>query len=90
MPRKKRPREHIIADLSVNYVERLYESGYTRDNIFQLFGLIDWMMALPKDLELMFDTEINRYEEEKKMPYITSVERGVSMKLVFKRLQLWL
>ncbi|MEC4818417.1 MAG: transposase [Scytonema sp. PMC 1069.18] len=65
----------------LSLIRQLYESGYTKDNIVQLFRLIDWMMALPKDLELMFDTLINRYEEEKKMPYITSVERVGMLKV---------
>ncbi|GAB1540489.1 hypothetical protein NUACC21_31580 [Scytonema sp. NUACC21] len=65
----------------LSLIRQLYESGYNRNKILQLFRLIDWMMALPKELELMFDTEINRYEEEKKMPYITSVERVGMLKM---------
>ncbi|MEA5469320.1 hypothetical protein VB714_10610 [Spirulina sp. 06S082] len=33
------------------------------------------MMTLPRSLEENFTREIYRYEEENKMPYITSVER---------------
>jgi predicted transposase YdaD len=33
------------------------------------------MMILPKELTQKFDTEISDYEEEKKMPYMTSLER---------------
>jgi hypothetical protein len=32
-------------------------------------------MDLPPELERQFAEEIHRYEEERKMPYITSVER---------------
>ena len=32
-------------------------------------------MRLPEELEQLFWQEIDEYEEEKKMPYITSVER---------------
>ena len=33
------------------------------------------MMALPDNLEQGFQTEIDRYQEENKMPYVTSIER---------------
>jgi flagellar biosynthesis/type III secretory pathway protein FliH len=33
------------------------------------------MMDLPRDMELQFDEEIRRYQEEMKMPYISSIER---------------
>lgn len=32
-------------------------------------------MTLPAELEQEFQQELNQYEEEKRMPYITSVER---------------
>jgi len=32
-------------------------------------------MTLPKNLEREFQQELKQYEEEKKMPYITSMER---------------
>jgi hypothetical protein len=39
MPRKKRPREHIIADLSVNYVERyVLLCGYSVERIEHDYG----------------------------------------------------
>lgn len=65
----------------LSLIRQLYESGYNKDKILQLFRVIDWMMALPKEQERMFDTEINCYEEQKKMPYITSVERVGMLKV---------
>ncbi|MUH00995.1 DUF4365 domain-containing protein [Scytonema sp. UIC 10036] len=39
MPRKKRPREHIIADLSVNFVERyIFLCGYSVERIEYDYG----------------------------------------------------
>ena len=32
-------------------------------------------MALPQPLDNTFETEIKRFEEETKMPYVTSIER---------------
>jgi hypothetical protein len=55
--------------------KRLYEQGYQREDILNLFKFIDWLMSLPAELEQEFQQELNQYEEEKRMPYITSVER---------------
>jgi hypothetical protein len=53
----------------------LYQRGYSRQDIVDLFRLINWMMTLPEELERSFTLEITDYEEEKKMPYITPLER---------------
>jgi hypothetical protein len=54
---------------------RLYEKGYQREDILNLFRVIDWMIQLPQELEQEFWQAIEQYETEKRMPYITSVER---------------
>jgi hypothetical protein len=54
---------------------QLYEKGYQREDILNLFQVIDWMMQLPQELEQEFWQEIEQYEAERRMPYITSVER---------------
>ncbi|MBF0101919.1 MAG: cytosolic protein [Desulfobacterales bacterium] len=56
-------------------IRNLYEAGYQKKDIILLFAFIDWIMRLPQDLEKNFWTEISQIEEEKHMPYITSVER---------------
>ena len=55
--------------------KRLYEKGYQKEDIIKLFRFIDWVMKLPKELEDSFWDQVTEYEEDKKMPYITSVER---------------
>jgi hypothetical protein len=35
----------------------------------------NWIMDLPDVLEQLFDREVEQIEQEKQMPYITSVER---------------
>ncbi|WP_375514018.1 cytosolic protein [uncultured Nostoc sp.] len=59
----------------LDLTKRLYEKGYQREDIINLFRFIDWVMRLPEELEQSFWQEVTQYEEEKKMPYITSVER---------------
>ena len=56
-------------------VKGLYQRGYTREEILELFRFIDWVMVLPEDLETRFEETLLRYEQEVHMPYITSIER---------------
>jgi predicted transposase/invertase (TIGR01784 family) len=55
-------------------VRRLYEQGYNRSEIINLFKFIDWVMVLPKPQKSEFWSNLKTYEEERQMPYITSVE----------------
>ncbi len=56
-------------------VKSLYERGLEREQIRQLFRFIDWMMTLPEPLAIAFEQEMTEYEQEKAMPYVTSIER---------------
>jgi Domain of unknown function (DUF4351) len=56
-------------------IRRLYEQDYNRRDIVNLFKFIDWAMILPEDLKQEFWIELKSYEEERRMPYITSVEK---------------
>ena len=56
-------------------IRRLYERGYNKEDVRQLFRFIDWVMKLPEELGRQLDERIAEYEEEQKMPYITSIER---------------
>ncbi|MBW4691042.1 MAG: DUF4351 domain-containing protein [Lyngbya sp. HA4199-MV5] len=53
---------------------RLYEAGYSHRDVLHLFKFIDWVMILPEGLKQAFWLELKAYEEERKVPYITSVE----------------
>lgn len=59
----------------VELCKGLYERGYTREDVIRLFRFIDWILYLPPEMEHLFWKEIQNYEEEQKMPYITSVEK---------------
>jgi hypothetical protein len=56
-------------------VKRLYELGYSRSDVLNLFKFIDWAMILPEGLKRAFWEELRIYEEERQMPYVTSVEQ---------------
>jgi len=70
---RKDPDSRLKWKLSL--VKRLYRKGYSREDILELFRFIDWIMTLPEALEKRFSDEMYEYEEEMKMPYVTSVER---------------
>jgi hypothetical protein len=43
--------------------------------VIDLFRFIDWVLHLPKPQELAFWHDVREIEEEKRMRYITSIER---------------
>ena len=59
----------------VYLIKRLYRLGYEKQDVIQLFDFIDWVMALPEELEEELWAEVQKIEEEKKMEYVSSVER---------------
>ncbi|WP_261199657.1 hypothetical protein [Laspinema olomoucense] len=56
-------------------VQNLSERGYTDNDIIKLFRLLDWMMTLPESLQQSFDTKLKNYQEERKMPILSNIER---------------
>ncbi len=56
-------------------IRALYERGYTKQEIIDLFLFIDWIMILPKELDERFAEQLTEYQEEVKMKYVSSVER---------------
>ncbi len=67
-----KPNQRFQSKLSL--VRGLYERGYTKNQILELFRLIQWMMVLPKPLEVSFKQEFIRIQEERRVPYITDFE----------------
>ncbi|MEA2059126.1 MAG: hypothetical protein U9P10_01085 [Thermodesulfobacteriota bacterium] len=53
----------------------LYERGFSKQDILNIYRLIDWLMMLPEELTKRFTEDLINYEEKKKMPYIMSAER---------------
>lgn len=52
-----------------------FPCGYAKQDVIELFRLIDWFLALPADLTVAFRRDLLNYEKEKAMPYVTSIER---------------
>jgi hypothetical protein len=53
----------------------LYERNWDKQRIIDLFGVIDWLMRLPTDLEQRLLQEVYTLERKVIMPYVTSAER---------------
>lgn len=62
-------------DWKFRLTRRLYEQGYERQDILNLFRFIDWLMELPEGLKQTFRAELEQYEQEQHMPYVTSIEQ---------------
>jgi hypothetical protein len=56
-------------------VRGLFESGLSVKDVRELFRLIDWMMELPPALDDVFWQELDKIQEEKRMPFVTRIER---------------
>ncbi len=66
-------------------IRGLYARGYTRQKILQLLHFIDWLLALPVELEQALWYEIQQQEEVQRMPYVTSFERLAIQKGIVNR-----
>ncbi|RPH90195.1 MAG: hypothetical protein EHM73_06980 [Chroococcales cyanobacterium metabat2.561] len=57
-----------------NLVRGLYQRGLTKFEIINLGKFIDKMMTFPLQLQLNFKTKLSQYEEENKMPFLSTIE----------------
>ena len=70
---RERPAERYRWKRSL--IRRLYEKGFAKKDVLEQFRFIDWLMALPRELEQRLDTEIETFETERGMKYVTGIER---------------
>ncbi len=59
----------------IRLVRQLYAGGWQRQDVLELLRFIDWVLALPPELESRFEDEVRTLEMEKDMRYVTSFER---------------
>src|SRR5690606_38204965 len=62
-------------DAKRRLVRLLYERDWSRQRILDFFAVLDWMMKLPRDLERQLWQDIENIEGERKVRYVTSIER---------------
>jgi hypothetical protein len=59
----------------IGLTRQLYRLGLEREQILAVYAFIDWVMALPRGLEVDYHNAIESLEEEQKMRYVTTAER---------------
>jgi hypothetical protein len=57
-----------------NLSRLLYEKGYNRKQIVDLYKVIDIMMALPIELQASFEEKLTNYQEDRKVPLLSNIE----------------
>ena len=62
-------------DAKRRLVRLLYERDWSRQRILDFFAVLDWMMKLPRDLDRQLWQDIENIEGERKVRYVTSIER---------------
>jgi hypothetical protein len=70
---RRRPRQRLEWKLKI--VRGLYERGFSRQEVINLFLFIDWILALPPNLKNEFDMEVINIERGKKMAFVSDFER---------------
>ncbi|MES1988910.1 MAG: hypothetical protein V4440_12940 [Pseudomonadota bacterium] len=55
--------------------KRLYEKGFTKMQVVNLFQFIDWSIGLPKSLEIECANAVYELEGATKMTYVSFIER---------------
>ena len=58
-----------------NLSRLLYQKGYNRKRIADLYKAIDVMMTLPEPLQLSFEEKLTQYQEQLKMPLLSNIEK---------------
>lgn len=62
-------------NMKYNLTRRLYEKKFNKEQITKLFLFLDWLIHLPKGLEIKYQESLYQFEEAKKMAYVSSIER---------------
>jgi predicted transposase YdaD len=70
---RKNQQQRYQAKLSL--IRLLYQRQWEKQRIIDLFFVLDWLMRLPDGLEKQIWQAIETIEEDKKMRYVSSVER---------------
>jgi hypothetical protein len=52
-----------------------YEKGYEQEQILDLYRFINWVMILPETMERQFWQQLQTFEKERKVTYVTNAER---------------
>jgi hypothetical protein len=56
-------------------IKSLYDRGLDGEQVRLLFKFLDSMVVLPEELEKALSLDLAGFEKERKMPYVSSIER---------------
>ena len=56
-------------------IKGLYDRGLDGEQVRLLFKFVDSMLDLPRQLEKALSLDLAEFERERKMPYVSSIER---------------
>ena len=59
----------------LSLIRKLYEKGYNKKEVQNLFKFIDWVISLSEEYENKIAEEVLKLEEVKKMPYVSTLEK---------------
>lgn len=71
--KRKSPRERL--NIKFATTRKLYEKGFSKEQIIDLYLFLDWLLHLPNELESEYHHQLCAFEETTNMPYITTAER---------------
>jgi hypothetical protein len=71
----ERPDNAKLSDSKTRLCKWLLRKGWKHDDILNLLKFIDWVIKLPEELEEKCRKELEIFEEEMKVAYVTSWER---------------
>ena len=56
-------------------IRGLFDQGLSGKDVRELFRVIDWFLALPPMLDRIFWQDFEKFQQERKMPFITTPQR---------------
>jgi hypothetical protein len=59
----------------VALIRELYDRGWSKQRIIDLYWFLDWVIALPDFLVQEYNQAVEQIEQERQMRYVTSMER---------------
>jgi hypothetical protein len=80
----KKPTSRLVWKLKL--YRMLNAKGYSKEEARNLFRFLDWIMRLPKDLEIEFKEEVDK-SGGITMPYVTSIERLTMVEILIISLE---
>ena len=82
--RERAKRKGAKFDAKLYLIRKLYDRGYTAEQIRALLKFIDWVLQLSPEEDEIVSEEIKKLEEVKKMPSSQAL-RESGLKKVFPR-----